>query len=76
MLLTALYVVIKNKNILYRSRRIQHRHYNSAESLESRTSDEANNNTAITANEDQNAPQSVTHDSYESPSLEELGDDE
>lgn len=46
------------------------------ELLESRTSDEANNNTANTANEAQNAPQSATHDSYESPKFKELGDDE
>lgn len=48
----------------------------SVEPLESRTSGEANNNTTNTANEAQNAPQSATHDSYEAPSLEELGDDE
>ena len=48
----------------------------SVELLKSRTSGEANNNTANTANEAQNAPQSATHDSYEAPKFEELGDDE
>ena len=48
----------------------------SAELLESRTSDETNNNTTNTANAAQNAPQSVTRNPHEAPKLEELGDDE
>ena len=48
----------------------------SAELLESRTSGEANNNTANTANAAQNAPQSATRNLREAPSLEELGGDE
>ena len=54
-------------------RRIQ---CDSAELLESCASGETNNNTTNTANTAQNAPQSATHDSYETPKLEELGDDE
>ena len=73
---TALYVVIKNENILYRSRRIRHRHCDSVELLKSRANGEANNNTTDIANTAQNAPQSATHDSYETPKLEEFGDDE
>ena len=73
---TALYVVIKNKNILYRSRIIRHRHCDSVELIKSRTSDGVNNNTTNIANEAQNAPQRATRNQYEAPSLEELGDDE
>ena len=48
----------------------------SVELIKSCASGEANNNTTDIANEAQNAPQSATHNQYESTNLEELGDDE
>lgn len=48
----------------------------SVELLKSCISGEANKHTTDIANAAQNAPQSATHNQYEAPNLEELGDDE